>query len=100
MKNLYYTPPPEISFAEVKSAAMELWKQVDSDNDRYGYATSKIDRIKDIKNVKDNFMYIVAMFDIHNQAKLASKLSAETRQEISLRLLVGGADPRYNPFTL
>ena len=48
---LYYTAPKDEYFEEVKREAMKLWKEVDSDNDKFGYATGKINRIKDIKNI-------------------------------------------------
>ena len=78
--------------------AMELWKEVDSDNDKYGYATEKINRIKDIQNVGDNFMYIVAMFDIDNQRLLANRLAEETRTAIRERMIDGGNPSYLIPF--
>ena len=95
---LYYTAPSDEQFNEVKEKAMELWKEVDSDNDKYGYATEKINRIKDIANVEDNFMFIVAMFDSDNQALLAEKLSAETRSAIRERMIDGGNPEFMIPF--
>jgi hypothetical protein len=87
---LYYTPPTDEIFNEVKEKATELWREVDSDNDKYGYATEKINRIKDIANVGDNFMYMVAMFDQGNQRMLADRLAEETRQAIRERMIDGG----------
>lgn len=75
---LYYTPPPEAAFEDLKKAAIKLWSGYD---DTYKYATSKIDIIKDIKNVKDNFMYMFAMFDRLNQRKLSADLT-HRRNEI------------------
>jgi len=95
---LYYTAPSDKLFNEIKEAAMELWKEVDTDNDKYGYATEKINRIKDIANVSDNFMFIVAMFDVGNQAKLANKLSEETKKEVRIRMIDGGSSPKYIMF--
>lgn len=74
----YYTAPKQEVFDEIKAAAIKLWPMVDSDNDKYGYATDKINRIKDIENVQDNAWYIVAMFDSNNQRKLITMLSPET----------------------
>jgi len=91
----YYTPPKQELFEEVKSRAMELWKEVDTDNDRYGYATEKINRIKDLENIQDNFMTIVAMFDIHNQQLLANRLAEETKIAIRERMIAGGNPPEY-----
>lgn len=82
----------------MKNACMELWKIVDHDNDKYGYATGKINRIKDIENVQDNFMYMVAMFDINNQKLLARMLSMETRQSVRDRMIDGGNPPEYIVF--
>ena len=95
---LYYTPPTDEQFEEVKINAMELWHEVDSNNDEFGYATEKVNAIKDIGNIKDNFMFMVAMFDIHNQALLANKLSPETRTAIRERMIDGGNDPIYIAF--
>ena len=98
MLKLYYTPPTNEQFNELKEKAIELWREVDTDNDKYGYASDKIGRIKDIENVSDNFMYMVAMFDIHNQAKLAEKLSEETREAVRKRMIDGGNPPKYIKF--
>jgi len=95
MSKLYYTPPTNEAFEEVKEKAIELWKTYD---DTYKYALNKIDKIKDIKNISDNFMYIVAMFDLENQAKLANKLSETTKRAISERIIDGGGSDEYNMF--
>lgn len=87
---LYYTPPDSKLFDELKSKAMELWKIVDTDNDKYGYATEKISQIKDLQNVGDNFMYIVAMFDSGNQRLLAGLIDDETKLSVRKRMIDGG----------
>lgn len=92
---LYYTPPTEEQFMEVKIKAIALWSTYDN---TYGYADEKISRIKDIKNVGDNFMYIIAMFDVNNQLKLANELSDSTRKAVSDRIISGGNPPEYNMF--
>ena len=73
----YNNTPNQKMFNEIKEAAIDIWKT-------YDYATNKINRIKDIDNFKDNAWYIVAMFDIHNQAKLMEAVSEETKQQILL----------------
>lgn len=95
MSKLYYTAPNQEVFEEVKSKAIEVWKTYD---DTYNYATEKVARIKDITNVGDNMMFMVAMFDIDNQRKLAYKLSPETRQAVRERMIDGGQPSEYNPF--
>lgn len=73
----YYTAPTDAIFDEVKEQAMILWREVDHD--------------KDLKNVEDNVMYIVAMFSSNNHVLLADKLSEETREAIRLRMIDGGS---------
>lgn len=97
MSKLYYTPPTDEQFDELKEKAIEIWNTYDN---TYGYVDEKVGRIKDIKNVGDNFMYMVAMFDINNQAILASKLSDETRQAVSERMIDGGNPSEFNPFLI
>lgn len=87
MTRLYYTPPSDEIFEEVKSKAIEIWGVYD---DTYGYATEKINRIKDLKNVSDNFMYMVAMFDLSNQARLATIVSEDARRAVRDRIEDGG----------
>jgi hypothetical protein len=92
---LYYTPPADELFEEVKKASINVWNDYD---DTHGYATEKIKRIKDIGNVGDNFMYMVSMFDMHNQRKLSSYLSEESKKAVKERLLNGGMEPQYIVF--
>lgn len=94
MSKLYYTPPSDKVFNELKSQAIFLWKEIDTDNDAYGYATEKINSFKDIKNIGDNFMSIFAMFDMGNQRKLGLILSEECKLAINERLIDGGS-PEY-----
>lgn len=94
MNNLYYTAPTDEIFEEIKEGAIEIWNTYD---DTHGYASEKIDKIKDMGNISDNAMYIVAMFDINNQGKLSAILSEEARKEISDRIIAGGGG-LYNVF--
>lgn len=95
MNNLYYIAPTDQVFDEVKLKCIEIWNTYD---DTYGYATEKIDRIKDLKNIKDNVMYMIAMFDMSNMTILAIKLTPDTRKAISDRMIAGGNPPQFNPF--
>jgi hypothetical protein len=98
MTQLYYTAPEDKIFNEVREKAMALWPEIDTDHDKYGYATEKINRIKGITNVRDNFMYIVAMFDIDNQSRLAENLSPEARLAVRERMIEGGQPMEYIVF--
>jgi len=97
MKNLYYEAPTDEQFEEVKAKCIEIWNTYD---DTYGYATEKIDRIKNMENIKDNVMFMIAMFDMNNMTKLSILLSSETRKAISDRFVVGGNPYEYNPFLI
>lgn len=92
---LYYTPPSNEIFEEIKAEAIKIWQGYDNE---YGYATDKVARIKDIKNIKDNAMYIVAMFDSENQKRLAENLSEIARKEIRNRMIDGGNPEFLIPF--
>ncbi len=70
----YYQAPSQEIFDEIKEAATEIWNSYD---DTYGYATEKINQIKDLKNIRDNAWTIVAMFDGSNQGKLLDLVSPE-----------------------
>lgn len=83
IKTKYYIPPSDPIFEEVKNQAIEIWKTYD---DTHGYATGKINRIKELPNIEDNFMYMVAMFDIYNLDKLSKKLSKKAKKAIYERL--------------
>lgn len=85
--NNYYTPLSHDVFEEVKQASIKIWQSYD---DTYGYATGKIDCIKDLHNIEDNGMYMVAMFDYNNHRKLADTLSDKAKAEINERYTAGG----------
>ncbi len=89
---LYYTPPSDECFEDMKKACIEIWNHMSNDG---GYRDEKIGRIKDIKNVGDNFMYMLAMFDINNQRHVTRWLNRETKDAVRERMLAGGNDPHY-----
>lgn len=75
----YYDAPTDEVFEEIKAKAIEIWNTYD---DTYGYATEKIDYVKSITNVRDNWGTIVGMFDHINQQRLLAKLSDEARAKV------------------
>lgn len=93
--NLYYEPHKDEQFNELKEKAIVIWKEYDN---TYGYVDEKINCIKNINNISDNFMYIVAMFDLNNQFKLASKLTDKTRKSVRDRIIAGGQPVEYIVF--
>jgi len=82
-QELYYTPPSDEVFNEMKQLAIDLWNTYDN---TYWYADEKVDKIKDIENIWDNFMYIFAMFDSDNQSKIMFWASEIVREETRKRL--------------
>ncbi len=82
-QELYYTAPSDDIYNDMKDNAIDLWTTYD---DKFKYATEKINRIKDLENITDNFMYIYAMFDPINQQKLRVMLQPETIAAIDERL--------------
>lgn len=91
----YYTPPPDDIFKEVKETCIRIWKLYD---DSYWYSTKKINRIKDLENIEDNFMYMVAMFDSYNQIRLSFFISDDAKKEIRERMIDGGTPIEYINF--
>ena len=73
----YYKAPPQKIFDDIKKNAIKIWQTYDNE---FGYVDEKLDRIKDIKNYRDNAWYIVAMFDYSNQAKLVNMVGKETKK--------------------
>ena len=82
-RKLYYTPPSNESFEDMKKCAIQIWSTYDN---TYGYVDEKVKAIKDLKNVADNFMFIYAMFDWMNQIKIANCLKNSTLKELGDRL--------------
>lgn len=80
----YYSPAGEEIFNDIKQAAIKIWRGYD---DTHGYASGKVGEIEKLSDVRDNWAYIVAMFDIKNQLKLISLVEREDTREKLLRLL-------------
>jgi hypothetical protein len=90
---LYYTAPPLEQFEELKVAALGIWNSYEEP-----YRSEKVSRVEPIQNIQDNFMYLVAMFGINNQRKLAAALSEGTRKAVRDRMIDGGNEPAFIPF--
>lgn len=94
-ENLYYFPPLNDQFEELREAAITIWATM---GDEPSYSEEKIGQIENIGNVGDNFMYMVAMFDINNQRRLADMISDDTKAAVRARMVAGGTPPEYNVF--
>ena len=93
--NVYYEAPTDKVFEEVKEKCIEIWKTYDNE---FGYVDERLKRIEPMENIQDNVMYMVAMFDVHNQQKLANLLSDEAKEAILERMIDGGATQETIPF--
>ena len=95
MTSLYYTPPSDQSFEDMKKSALMVWSQYEGSPGNY--YQEKVARVRDIKNIGDNFLYMFAMFDSSNQAKVVKLLQLKTKRELRERLLDGmGVDQGTN----
>lgn len=95
VEEYYYMPPSDDAFSEIKECAIKLWEQIAT---HQSYLDKKINMIKDLKNIKGNFMFIPAMFDTGNQQRLAATLCEKTCKEIRDRLIAGEAPEEYVVF--
>ena len=82
-QNLHNTAPSDESFEDMKKCAIKLWKTYDN---TFGYVDEKVNAIKDLENVGDNFMFIYGMFDWKNQIKLVDMLKDKTWVELQERI--------------
>ena len=80
---LYFTPPTDKEFDELKEKAVEVWEAYD---DIFWYTRKKIKEVKELQNIGYNFMTIFGMFDLKHQELLIRSLSQETFEEIKKRL--------------
>lgn len=87
MTGIYYEAPAQPLFDEMKTACTAQWNTHDN---TYGYVDEKVARIKDIGNVKDNFMYMLAMFDEYGMRAIIDNASDEMREAIRVRMVDGG----------
>lgn len=71
--------PPDEIFQDMKKAATEVWSTYDN---THGYVDEKMDRVNNLKNIKDNAMILYRMFDYSNQAKMRGKLHINSLQYI------------------
>ena len=80
----YNKAPTQKVFDDIKSAALAIWRTYD---DTYGYQSEKVNRIKDLKNISDNYGYIVGMFDSSNQNKLFQSVKLPKTKELLKQLI-------------
>ena len=67
----YYIAPSQEIFDDIKQASIKVWQTYDNE---FRYVDEKVNAIKDFENVRDNYAYMVAMFDMFNQHKVLKLL--------------------------
>lgn len=78
-RKLYYTAPSDEIFEEVKRKSIAIWMLLDGDEYEIN---NSIEYIQKIKNIKDNMMFIVAMFDNTNIQELFKHLSLKSKNAL------------------
>ena len=78
-----YEAPSNKIFEEIKQKSIDIWNTY---SDAHGYRSEKLNRIKNVKNVKDNWRVFYGMFDWQNQTKLLMYLSQEANEFIENHL--------------
>ena len=107
---LFYTPPKDEYFEELRSICIRFWNALHHSSVKYHHETAKHDlsmkyteekiaRIQNLKNEGANFIYMVQMIHQNARQVLAKGLSLETRNEISMRLY-GFDDNEFDPFNI
>jgi hypothetical protein len=104
---LFYTPPKDEYFEELRTLCIRFWEvfpELTMWNEKQErmekeYAQSKIDLIKNLKNEGANFISMVQMIHQNSRQVLAKHLSLETRNEISMRLY-GFENNEFDPFNI
>ena len=93
---LFYTPPKDEYFDELKNLCIRFWRCFEDVN----YREEKINRIKDLKNEGANFVSMVQMIHQNSREILPKHLSLETRNEISMRLYGWEKENEFDPFNI
>ena len=105
---LFYKPPKDEYFEELKSLCIRFWKLFPNhntlDENQYQleveYANEKISRIKSLENKGSNFISMVQMIHENYRIVLSKLLSLETRNEISMRLYGWEKESEFDPFNI
>jgi len=89
-------------FNEIKEASIKLWGT--HDDGGLGYATEKINYIKDLPNSSTNVAKIIRMFDHWHQKAIAGRISLQAKRVIRECIMSGwpkqtrGQDLEQNAF--
>lgn len=85
MADIYYTPPSNKVFEEVRLAALRFVQARFPYRDSVFWRDEKTAKILRMENVQDNFMYFFAMWDNANQGAFIKTLSPEAQDAYNER---------------
>lgn len=88
-ERLYYKTPPEKEFLEVKDKCIKMWCMMGFEGT---YRREKIGEVSTIENMRDNMMFLIAMFSENNQRLLIDSLSQKCKVSVLKRMYDGGSD--------
>lgn len=97
-EELFYTPPKDEYFNELKKICIRFWEV--NFKDETDYLKEKVNRLLSLKNEGANFSYMVQMIHPISRKVIAKSLSLETRNEISMRIHGWGEDDKFDPFNI
>jgi hypothetical protein len=97
-EELFYTPPKDEYFNELKKICIRFWEV--NFEDETDYLKEKVNRLLSLKNEGANFSYMVQMIHPISRKVIAKSLSLETRNEISMRIHGWGEDDKFDPFNI
>lgn len=87
MSKEYYTAPDEDIFHDIKLCCLAVWAKYYYDRTSRPYMMEKMDRVLRMKNISDNYMSMIAMFDVGNQYELFTWLDAASAEKIKAALV-------------
>ena len=97
-EELFYKPPKDECFDELKKICIRFWEV--NFKDETDYLNEKVNRICSLKNEGSNFSSMVQMIHPISRKVIANSLSLETRNEISMRIHGWGSDDEFDPFNI
>lgn len=91
---LYYEAPSEEVFNDIKTSCLLVWAEYNEPIERT-YRAEKFKKVVPLKNIRDNYMFMIAMFDHINQKKLFEWLRSETLVRVQQALEPAQMEARW-----
>ncbi len=107
-EKLYYTPPPDEIFEEVKKEVInQIQNEIDEEyedrseeeiedgeynSDLVERLQEKIEKLSNLKNIGDNVIYLLLQITSYPQERCYRQISKEAREEIEKRRIAGSLE--------